>query len=69
MSRYVLCSLELQRISEKIKMNKKTTGTLAGDAERHTNMRIYDLIATSTFGLESVVADELKLLGHQNLES
>ena len=28
---------------------------------------MYDLIATSTFGLESVVADELKLLGYTDL--
>ena len=28
---------------------------------------MYDLIATSTFGLESVVAEELKLLGYTDL--
>jgi len=32
------------------------------------SMSMFDLIATSAFGLESVVADELKLLGHQNLK-
>ncbi len=30
-------------------------------------MSVYDLIATSTFGLESVVAEELKLLGYRDL--
>jgi putative N6-adenine-specific DNA methylase len=30
-------------------------------------MPVYDLIATSTFGLESVVAEELKLLGYADL--
>jgi putative N6-adenine-specific DNA methylase len=31
-------------------------------------MPMYDLIATSTFGLESVVAEELKVLGYTNLK-
>jgi putative N6-adenine-specific DNA methylase len=30
-------------------------------------MATYDLIATATFGVESIVADELKALGYQNL--